>query len=53
LFDTVWPVKTWVVEVPTLSVTVKVAVNGPAVAYVWVVVGLEVLTLVPSPNVQA
>ena len=32
LLDTVWPVKTWVVEVPAVSVTVKVAVHGPAVA---------------------
>jgi hypothetical protein len=31
LFETVWPVKTWVVEVPAVSVTVRVAVNGPAV----------------------
>jgi hypothetical protein len=29
LLDTVWPVKTWVVEVPAESVTVRVAVNGP------------------------
>ena len=32
LLDTVWPAKTWLVEVPAESVTVKVAVNGPAVA---------------------
>jgi hypothetical protein len=32
LLDTVWPVKTSVVEVPAVSVTVKVAVNGPPVA---------------------
>jgi hypothetical protein len=32
LLDTVWPVKTWVVEVPPESVTVRVAVHGPAVA---------------------
>ena len=31
LLDTVWPVKTWVVEVPAVSVTVKVAVKGPPV----------------------
>ena len=29
--DTVWPVKTWVVLVPAVSVTVRVAVNGPEV----------------------
>jgi hypothetical protein len=32
LLDTVWPVKTCVVEVPAVSATVSVAVNGPAVA---------------------
>ena len=31
LFDTVWPVKTWAVEVPAVSVTVRVAVKGPEV----------------------
>ena len=31
LFETLCPVKVWVVEVPAASVTVKVAVKGPAV----------------------
>ena len=35
----VWPVKTFVVEVPELFVTVSEIVYVPVLAYVWVVVG--------------
>jgi hypothetical protein len=49
----VLPVKTWVVEVPPLLVSVRVAVYSPAAVYMWVVVGVVVVDVLPSPKLQA
>jgi hypothetical protein len=38
LLDMVFPVKTFLVEVPWELVTVRVTEKVPAVAYVWVIV---------------
>jgi hypothetical protein len=52
---TVRPVKTklMLVEVPPLLVSVTAAVYTPALAYVWVVVGVVVVVWLPSPKSQA
>ena len=48
---TIWPVKTVVVEVPAVLVTVREAVKTPPSSYVWEVVGIVVVTgRVPSPK---
>jgi len=53
LLDMVFPVKTFLVEVPWELVTVRVTEKVPAVAYVWVILGCVVLTVWPSPKFQA
>lgn len=53
MLDMVFPVKTFLVEVPWELVTVRVTEKVPAVAYVWVILGCVVLTVWPSPKFQA
>ena len=48
----VWPVNTRLVEVPPELVSVTVAEYVPGERYVWVVVGVFVVVVVPSPKSQ-
>src|SRR5262245_56460894 len=40
-------------DVPSLSVTARLAVNLPTVSYVWVTMGVELTSVLPSPKSKA
>ena len=45
--------KTIVVDVPAVLVTVKDVMNDPPLSYVWEVVGTVVVAVFPSPKSHA